>query len=59
MLDESAPHLAPNHHPRSRMELVIGGDRELHQARLSPMRRSVAIDVGTVVHLAGAWVIVP
>ena len=52
-------HLAPNHHPRSRMELIIGGDQELRLARLSPMKRSTAIDVGTEVRLAGAWVTMP
>ena len=59
MHGESAPHLAPNHHLRSRMELVIGGDRELRQARLSPMKRSIAIDVSVEVHLAGAWEMTP
>ena len=59
MHDVNVPHLILNHHSRRRMELVIGGDRELRQARLSPMRRSVAIDVGVEVHLAGAWVTVP
>ncbi|XP_030941989.1 uncharacterized protein LOC115967018 [Quercus lobata] len=43
----SIPHLAPIHHLRSRMELVIGEDRELRQARLSPMKRSTAIDSGS------------
>ena len=51
----SAPHLALSHHLRSWMELVIGGDRELRQVRLSPMKRSTTIDVSVEVHLAGAW----
>ena len=55
----STSHLAPNHYLRSQMELVIGGDRELHQARLSPMRRSTAINVRVEVHIAGAWVTMP
>ena len=52
-------HLAPNHHPRNRMELIIGGDQELRLARLSPIKRSTAIDVGTEVRLAEAWVTMP
>ena len=55
----SAPYLAPSHHLRSRMELVIGGDRELRQAKLSPMKRNTAIDVSVEVHLAGAWETMP
>ena len=55
----SAPHLAPNHHLRSRIELVIGRDRERRQARLSPMKRSITIDVSVEVHLAGAWETMP
>ena len=59
MPDENVPHLAPNHHPRKRMELVIGGDQELRLVRLSPMKRSTAIDIGTEARLAGAWVTTP
>ena len=35
------------------MELVIGEDQELRLVRLSPMKRSTAIDVGIEVRLAG------
>ena len=59
MHDGSIPHLALNHHPGSRMELVTGGDRELRKARLSPTKRSIAIDVGVEVQLAGAWETMP
>ena len=55
----NVPHLAPNHYLRSWMELVIGGDRELRQARLSPMRRSTVIDVSVEVPLARAWETMP
>ena len=59
MPDENVPYLTPNHHLGSRMELVTGGDRELRKARLSPMKRSIAIDVGVEVQLAGAWETMP
>ena len=59
MYDVNVPHLAPNHHPRRRMELVIGGDHELHLVRLSPMKRNTTIDIGTEARLARAWVIAP
>ena len=55
----NAPHLASNHHPKSQMELVIGGDQELRLVRLSPMKRSTTIDIGTEARLAGAWVTMP
>ena len=55
MPDENVPHLAPNHHPRRRMELVIGEDPELCLVRLFPMKRSTTIDIGTKARLAGAW----
>ena len=51
----NVPHLAPNHHPRRRMELVIGEDPELCLVRPFPMKRSIAINVGTEARLAGAW----
>ena len=54
---ENAPHLASNHHPRSRMELVIGRGQELCPVRLSPMKRT--IDIGTEARLVGAWVTMP
>ena len=59
MHDVNVPFLAPNHHPRRRMELIIGGDQELCLVRLSPMKRITAIDIGTEAYLAGAWVIAP
>ena len=59
MPDENVPYLTPNHHPRRRMELVIGRDPELRLVRLSPMKRSTAIDIGTEARLAGAWVTMP
>ena len=55
MPGENVPYLAPNHHPRRRMELVIGRDLELRLVRLSPIKRSMAIDIGTKARLAGAW----
>ena len=55
MPDENVPHLASNHHPRRRMELVIGGDPELRLVRLFPMERSTAVDIGAKARLAGAW----
>ena len=59
MPGKSAPHLAPNHHPRSQMELVIGGVLDLRLVRLSPMKGSTAIGIGTEARLAGAWVTMP
>ena len=37
------------------MELVIGGDPELHLVRHFPMKRTTAIDIGTEARLAGVW----
>ena len=55
----SVPHHAPSHHLRSRMELVIGGDRELRQVKLSPMKKSTAVNVSVEVQLARAWETMP
>ena len=55
MPGEDVPRLAPNHHPRRRMELVIGEDPELRLVRLFPIKRSTTIDIGIKAHLAGAW----
>ena len=57
MPGENTPHLAPNHHSRSRMELVTSGGQELRPVRLSPMKRT--IDIGTEARLVGAWVTMP
>ena len=59
MPSEKAPHLAPNHHSRRLMELVIGGDPELRLVRPFSTKRSTAIDIGTEARLAGAWGITP
>ena len=59
MPDGNVPHLAPNHHPRRQMELVIGGDPELRLVRLFPMKRSTAVDISAKARLVGAWGITP
>ena len=51
--------LASNLPPKRQMVLVIDGDPELRLARLFPMKRSIAIDVGTKVRLAKAWGTMP
>ena len=55
MPGEGVLRLAPSHHPKRQMELVIDGDPELHLVRLFPMKRNTAIDVGAKARLVGAW----
>ena len=59
MHDVNVPHPIPNHRPMRRMEPVIGGGHELHLVRLSPMKRSAALDIDAEARLVGAWIIAP